>query len=152
MRRADICQADLDAFPDQVPVFRKENLQHRVPTQFADGVAELRGAKGVHRQHRAFRVDHEVHDGIMLKDLLPLLLALAEGLSRPLFGPYPALERGFHLTAGVPHQVKHAQRSEKQGDQQSDGNQMVGDIRRGAEHQPDAGRGQRRQRHAAEQR
>ena len=152
MRLADIRQADVDAFPDQLPVFLKENLQHRCATQFADGIAELRGAKSVHRQHGAVRIDHEVHDRVMLEDLLPLRLTLAQGFRRTLFGPDAALERGLHLPAGIPHQMHHDQCGEKQGDEQRDGNQMVGDIGRGAEHEPDAGRRQRRQRHAAEQR
>ena len=88
----------------------------------------------------------------MLEHLLPLRLALAQGFRRTLFRPDAALERGLHLPAGIPHQMHHDQRGEKQGDEQRDGNQMVGDIGRGAEHQPDASCRQRRQRHAAEQR
>ena len=109
MRLTDIFQADGHTFPDQVPVFFKEDLQHGLPKQFADRIAELRGTKTVDRQDGAGRIDHEVHDRVVLEDLLPLRLTVAQRFCRTLFGPCSALERGFHLPAGTPYHAHHDQ-------------------------------------------
>jgi hypothetical protein len=39
--------------------------------QFVEGVAELLGAKGIHRYDSAGRIDHEAHGREVLKDSSP---------------------------------------------------------------------------------
>ena len=85
-------------------------------------------------------IDHEVHNGVVLEDFLPLRLALAQGLYRALFRPCAVLERRFHLPAGAPYELHHDQGGEQQGDEQCGGDQIAGNRWCRTEHEPDAGR------------
>ena len=61
----------------------KQDL-HGTADQFLGRVAELLGTKGIYGDDGAGRIHHEVHGRVVLKDRLPLLLALTERLFRPL--------------------------------------------------------------------
>jgi len=56
-------------------IFLKDQIQHRLPYQFAGRIAELGRTTDVHRKYYAGRIDHEVHGRIVLEDLPPLPFA-----------------------------------------------------------------------------
>src|SRR5258706_5143958 len=59
-------------------IFLKDEIQYRLPYQFARRITELGRTKGVRRKDYAARIDHEVHDRIVLEDLPPLPFAPAQ--------------------------------------------------------------------------
>ena len=69
----DGLEAEPDAFADEVMVFFKEDVEHGLADQLFRRVAELCGAERVDVQYGARRLDHEVHDRVMLEHLAPLL-------------------------------------------------------------------------------
>ena len=69
--------------PGGVFVIGKEHLQHGLADQFADAVAQLCGAKGIDGEHGAGRIDHEMHDRAVLKQLPPLRLRLCGEMELP---------------------------------------------------------------------
>ncbi|MEY9291412.1 hypothetical protein ABH979_004486 [Bradyrhizobium ottawaense] len=58
---------------NEVVVFLEEDVQHGLADQLGRRVAQLCGAKRIHVEHRSGRIDHEVHDRIVLEHLAPLL-------------------------------------------------------------------------------
>ena len=80
---------------------------HRTTNQFVRRVSELLRAEGIHGQDDAGRVHHEVHDRVVLKNCLPLLLALTERLFRPLaLGDVPP---DASVADEVPRLIEHRQ-------------------------------------------
>src|SRR5258708_22747120 len=58
-------------------IFLKDEVQYRLPYQFARRITELGRTKGVHRKDYAARIYHEVHRRIVLEGLPPLPFAPA---------------------------------------------------------------------------
>ena len=60
-------------------VFLEEDVQHGLADQSGRRrIAQLCGAKRIHVDHRSGRVDHEVHDRVVLEHLAPLLHGVAQ--------------------------------------------------------------------------
>ncbi len=70
-------QAQPYALTDEVAVFLEKDVQHGLAGQLGRRVTQLCGAKRVHVEHRPGRIDHEIHDRIMLEHLAPLLHGVA---------------------------------------------------------------------------
>src|ERR1700733_9643229 len=73
---------------------------YRLADQLADCVAELFRAERIYRQNLAGGVDNEVHGGVVVEDILPLVLALPKFGFRPL--PFGDVHDGAYELEVVP--------------------------------------------------
>ena len=119
MRLADSFQADCNRVSNELTVFFEKDAQHGLAGEVRGQIAELCSAKGVHIQNRSARVDHEVHDRVVLEDFAPFRFAITQiDLTTPELRL--GLERRLLFLAGISDQARHNQRRKKEGEQHHD--------------------------------
>ncbi|WP_244425552.1 hypothetical protein [Bradyrhizobium sp. STM 3843] len=103
---ADRFQTDRNAIVHERMVFREKDIKHGLADQLRHGIAKLSGTESVHIQHSAARIDHEIHDRIVLENLPPFPFAVAQftlAASEICLG----LKRHLLFLAGISDQPRH---------------------------------------------
>src|SRR5262249_3312547 len=76
-RLADRFNAHGNTIANKRTIFFGKDLEHGLTDELCRQIPELFCAEGINVQDRSYRIDHEVHNRVMLEYFAPLFLAVA---------------------------------------------------------------------------